>query len=143
MLGTSHTLYALYVLHYILLYVRIASIECNIQYKILIVEDNYAADDLHKFSKFNNVEPDSCEHLRSRTLTEKDDLLRKYQFCRRCLVSPLSSHHTEDTCRPSNDWFVCDHPDCDIHQAVCVKHQDLNMKELEKRQKTIGLPQMI
>ena len=30
-LGTSHTLYALYVLHYILLYVRIASIECNIQ----------------------------------------------------------------------------------------------------------------
>ena len=103
----------------------------------------YPADDLHKFSKFNNVEPDSCGHLRSRTLAEKDDLLRTYKFCRNCLVHKLSSHHTEDTCRPRNDWFVCDHSDCDIHQAVCVKHQDLNMKELEKRQKTIGLSQKI
>ena len=50
--GTSYTLYALYVLHYILLYVRIASIECNIQYKILIVEDNYAAEGIHNVTKY-------------------------------------------------------------------------------------------
>ena len=50
-LGTSLTLYSLYVLHYILLHVRIAFIECNIPYKILVVQDNYAAEETHNVTK--------------------------------------------------------------------------------------------
>ena len=103
-------------------------------------------DNLHKFSKFNNVEPDSCGHLRSKTLAEKDDFLQSYKFCRRCLASPLSPHHTEDSCRPRSDWFVCKHHDCFIHQALCVEHKDWNMRELKKRQtvlEELNLPQLI
>ena len=103
-------------------------------------------DNLHKFSKFNNVEPDSCSHLRSKTLAEKDALLQSQNFCRRCLASPLSPHHTEDSCRPRSDWFTCAFSGCFIHQAVCVEHKDWNLRELKKRQtvlEELNLPQLI
>ena len=95
-------------------------------------------DNLHKFSKNDNVEPDSCPHLRPKSMREKDNLLRTYGFCRVCLITPLSSQHTEENCNPKLKVFMCGVDNCRIHRAVCSKHLDNNRRELEKRKNNLA-----
>ena len=101
------------------------------QYNVL------ADDNLHRFSEKGNPEPDSCPHLRGKTVKQRWELCNSHRICPGCLFNQLSSIHSLEACdytrHPQFSTQKCKHNGCNIRYSVCFKHQHLNTDFLNNR----------
>ena len=101
-------------------------------------------NNLHKFSKNDYVELESCPYLRTQTTQHRASFTEMYEICRNCLKKPLSSHHQEKICKPLEilKHLKCGDDHCNKRAAVCFDHQSKNEKrlmEMKERYEKMGL----